>query len=379
MCAMTLPRTLPRLVVLRASAVLAAALAVGCTTPPTPPADPTASPAPNFGAGDMPPGTHVQVAKQGQWWPAVIVQPMGEGRFLIHYDNADDCWNEVVGPDRLKPLASAGPARDYHPGERVLVTYKGRLLVGEIVMQVAADSWRVHYDGFGPEAAESVGADRIRRPFTGPSGHAVGETVVVDVNGQQLHAKILAASSADHWIVRYDNFGPEYDQEVGVDRIRVAAAAAPPPPPAAAPPAPPAPPKPVVAAPPPPKAKPSAPPPVSDAPSVPAGPPAVGEQVLVSLHGAWFSGTVTAVGASAIKVKYAAGGEEELPADHVLREPTSTRGQHYQPGQLVLIDYKGVFVPGKVLRQEGKDYKIRFDGQGPAGDEILPSIRLRPR
>src|SRR6185437_14271855 len=112
------------------------------------------------------------------------------------------------------------------------------------------------------------------------------------------------------------------------------------------------PPKVAVVAPPAPKAKPAAPPPVSDAPSVPAGPPAVGEQVLVSLHGAWFSAAVTAVGASTIKVKYASGGEEELPSDHVLREPTSTRGQHYQPGQLVLIDYKGVYVPGKVLRQD---------------------------
>ena len=50
-----------------------------------------------------------------------------------------------------------------------------------------------------------------------------------------------------------------------------------------------------------------------------------------------------------LKVKYPAGGEEEVPAARVLRAPATTRGLHYQPGQLVLVDYKGVFLPGKVL------------------------------
>ncbi len=55
----------------------------------------------------MPPGTHVQVARQGQWYAAAIVQPLGEGRFLVHYDNTGNEWNEAVGPERVKPLGAA--------------------------------------------------------------------------------------------------------------------------------------------------------------------------------------------------------------------------------------------------------------------------------
>jgi hypothetical protein len=260
----------------------------------------------------------------------------------------------------------------------VLVTYQNRLLLADIVTQVSADSWRVHYDGFGPEAGETVGPDRLRRPFSGQSAHAIGDALHVEVNGQALPAKVIAISAADHWVVRFDNYGPQYDQEVGADRIKTA-------PPALAPAvAPPAPPPVIVPVPEKPadkdkdKAKPK--PPAIDAASAPqAGPPAVGETVLVNLRGAWFSATVGAAGAGALKVKFAAGGEEEVPADRVLREPASLKGLHYVPGQLVVVEYKGVYVPAKVLRQEGKDYKVRFDGFGPEGDEVVLTKRLRPR
>lgn len=354
---------------------IAAALITGCTAAPNPPpADPTSQA--SAGAADLTPGAHVQVARQGQWYGATILQPLGEGRFLVHYDNTGNEWNEAVGPDRIKPMQAA---RDYRPGEKVLITYQNRLLLADVVMQVGPDAWRVHYDGFGPEAAENVGADRLRRPFAGTSAHAIGEGVLVEVNGQPLPAKVIALSSADHWLVRFDNFGPQYDQEVGADRIKVAAA--PPPAKASAPPPPAAPPvlaekptaaKPAEKA----KAKPAA---LDGAPAPPPGPPAVGEAVLVSLRGAWFPATVTAAGAGTFKVKYAAGGEEDVAADRVLREPTSAKGLRYQPGQLVLVEYKGVWVPGKVLKQDGKDYKIRFDRTGPENDEVIVGRRIKPR
>jgi hypothetical protein len=379
--------------------VLAAAIAAAGCTPAatTPPAADPSSALPSFGGGDMPPGTHVQVARQGQWYGATILQPLGEGRFLVHYDNTGNEWNEPVGPDRLKAFpgggAPAGPARDYHAGEKVLVTFQNRLLLGEIVTQVGADSWRVHYEGFGAEASESVGPDRMKRPFAGASGHHVGESLVVDVNGTPLPAKVLAVSSADHWVVRFESFGPQYDQEVGIDRIKAAG------PPTAEIKAEKAVEKAAekaaevkvekatvkaekaaekaaekVAE----KAKPK--PPAEGAPAVPVGPPSVGENVLVSVRGAWFPASVVGVAAGTVKVKFTAGGEEDVPEGHVLRGPESTRGLHYQPAQLVLIDYKGVFVPGKVLKQEGKaEYKVRFDGQGPEGDEVIPVKRLRPR
>lgn len=358
-----------------AGAILAASLNVACaSSTATPPADPSA--VPSFGANDMPPGTKVLVARQGQWLPAAVVQPLQEGRFLVHYDNTGNEWNEVVGPDRIKPVGGpAGNARDFKPGDKVLVTYQSKTLLADVVSQAGPEAWRVHYDGWGPEAVETVGPDRIRRPFEGASGHAVGEAVVVDVNGQPLPAKIIALSAADRWVVRFDAYGAQYDQEVGVDRIRAA-------PPAVAPPPPPAPPP--VAPPPAPtvdkgkdKPKPKAP---DSVPTVPSGPPAAGEAVLVNVHGAWFPATVTALAGGKIKLKIGAA-EEEWPADHVLREPASTKGlPPYKVGQLVVVAYKGVFVPAKVLRKESRTtYKVRFDGTGPAEDEVVASRRLRPR
>jgi hypothetical protein len=363
---------------------LALAFATGCapaaTTPPA--ADAFGQQA--LGADTTSPGAHVQVARQGQWYGATIVQPLGDGRFLVHYDNTGNEWNEPVGADRIKALPGAGPARDYKPGERVLVTYQGHLMVADIVMQSAADGWRVHYDGFGPEAGETVGADRLRRPFAGPSAHAVGEALMVEVNGQPLPAKVLALSAADRWVVRFDGFGPQYDQEIGEGRIKTA------------------PPAPVVGvvpvAPPAPHAQDAAPPPLAPAkpavepaklkgvaialsggPMPQVGPAAVGETVLVSVRGAWFPASVTAANAGAFKVKFAAGGEEDVPDARVIREPGPLNGARYVPGQLVLVEYKGVYVPGKVLKQDGKDYRVRFDGFGPEGDEVVVARRVRPR
>lgn len=367
-----------------AAAILAASLTVACSpSTATPAADPSA--VPSFGANDMPPGSKVLVARQGQWLPATVVQPLQEGRFLIHYDNTGNEWNEVVGPDRIKPAGGAGAAHDYKPGDKVLVTYQGRTLLADIVSQAGAEQWRIHYDGWGPEAAETVGPDRIKRPFTGTSGHSIGEAVMVDVNGQALPAKVIALSAADKWIVRFDAYGAQYDQEVGADKIKATPPAVAPPPPA--PPAPP----------------PVEPPPVAKvdkdkdkakdkgkdakkgnapeaAPSVPSGPPSSGETVLIHVRGAWLPATVGAAAGTGFKVKFAGGGEEEIAADKILREPTSTKGLRYQVGQQVLVGYKGVYVPGKVIKQEGRaDYKVRFEGTGPEEDEVVASKRLRPR
>ena len=142
--------------------------------------------------------------------------------------------DEVVGPDRLSPLPARAPCGTTTRGP-VLITYQGRLLLGDIVMQTAAEAWRVHYDGFGPEAAENVAPTASAAPSPARAGTR-RRGVTVDVNGQQLAAKILAASAADHWIVRYDAFGPQYDQEVGIDRIRASPRSRPPPPPRPAPP-----------------------------------------------------------------------------------------------------------------------------------------------
>ena len=145
---------LPRVGVL-AAAMLAASLTAACSPSATQPAaDPSA--VPSFGANDMPPGTKVLVARQGQWLPATVVQPLQEGRFLVHYDNTANEWNEVVGPDRIKPTTGAA-ARDYRPGDKVLVTYQGRVLLADVVLQAGADQCACTTTASGPRPPRRSG------------------------------------------------------------------------------------------------------------------------------------------------------------------------------------------------------------------------------
>ncbi len=370
--------------------VLAAALGAACTPSTTPaPTDPNA--AASFGPSDLSPGTHVTVNKNGQWLPGTIVQPLGTDRFIVGYDGFGPQWNEPVGMDRIK-TGSAVAAVDYHVGDKVVATSQGHLMLGDILQQVSAGTWRVHYDGYGPEAVENVTEDRLARPFLGVSAHAVGEAVMVEANGQTLPAKVIAATAQSRWLVRFDGYNPQYDQEVRAERIHAAPAPllmplVPPTPVAIAPPVvapavvePPAKPekdkgKKVKAKPEPVAA------PVVAAPAA-AAPLQIGDAVLVSQRGSWIAATITAAGANtgAWKVKYEGGNEDEVTSDRVQRLGALAKGGRFNVTQLVTIEWHGVYVTGKVLKEEGKGfYRIRFDGQGAESDEVVPVKRLHPR
>lgn len=43
----------------------------------------------------------VEVEWHGSWWPAVIVQRRG-GRWLVHYEGYGSDWDELVGADRIR-------------------------------------------------------------------------------------------------------------------------------------------------------------------------------------------------------------------------------------------------------------------------------------
>ncbi len=367
--------------------VLTATFGAACT-PSTTPAPTDASGTASFGPNDLAPGTHVTVNKNGQWLPATIAQPLGGDRFIVAYDGFGAQWNEAVGMDRIKAGAAVAPT-EYHPGDKVLVTTQGHVMFGDVLQQVSAGTWRVHYDGYGPEAVENVTSDRIQRPFLGVSAHTVGEAVMVEANGQTLPAKVLAATAQNRWMVRFDGFNPQYDQEVPTERIHTAppvVVAAPvavvAPPPVVAPP--------VVEVPAKPekdkgkKAKPKPEPvaaPVVAAPAA-AAPLAVGEAVLVSQRNSWVPATITAAGANAgsWKIKYEGGNEDEVAPDRVQRLGALAKGSRYAPNQPVMVEWHGVYVPGKALKEDGKGlYRIRFDGQGAESDEAVPVKRLHPR
>lgn len=354
---------------------------VGCGDATPPPQDPSSA---SLSGAEYAPGSHVLVSRGGMWLPGTVVRPTADGRFVVSYDGYGPQYDEPVGTDRLRAVAQ--PTANYQAGDKVLVTAQGRTLLADVVQVVSPTQFRVHYDGYGPEVAEVVAPDRIKRPFAGLSPHAAGESVFIDVNGTPLPAKVLAAVSETRWIVRFDGFNAQYDQEVSTDRFR-AAPPPPPPPPVAAPPAPP----PAEVATKDDKGKkgkkgkdkdqpkdapPAAPPPVV------AGPPKVGDPVFVNQRGAWVPATISAAGANgAWKVKYDAGGEEEVGSDRAALALGVQKNGPYTTNQPVFIEWHGMFFPAKVLKEGGAKgtYKVRYDGRGPEDDEILPKARIRPR
>ena len=200
-----------------------------------------ASPASPTPATDSP-SSPVYVLRQGQWYAASIVQLLADGRIIVHYDKTGNEWNEAVPLERVKSaaaFAAMAVARDYKLGDRVPVPLQNRLFLGEVIALPTTDVFRVHLDGYGPEVAENLAAERLRHVYGGLTAHPSDESVVVDVSGQVVPGKVLAAITADRWLVRPDGSGPQNDTEVGPERIRSRTA---PPAPASATVLPPAPP-----------------------------------------------------------------------------------------------------------------------------------------
>jgi len=62
-----------------------------------------------------PPGEKVLVEYSGSWYEAVILKAVKNG-WLIHYTEYDSSWDEVVGADRVKPVAAKSEAADLGSG-----------------------------------------------------------------------------------------------------------------------------------------------------------------------------------------------------------------------------------------------------------------------
>ncbi|HEY4119566.1 MAG TPA: hypothetical protein VGM56_16975, partial [Byssovorax sp.] len=168
---------------------------------------------------DFPVGARVEVQRFGKWFPATVLVS-NAGKWKIHYEGFGAEWDEVVGTDRVRAVMPTFPV-----GEKVLVQMANRVALAEVAAQVDPLHWRVHYDGYGPEVGEVVGPDRLRRPYAGVVTHPVGEPVGVDINGHVFPGKIIALASVDHMLVRFPTFGPDYDQEIGPERLRPVPAA----------------------------------------------------------------------------------------------------------------------------------------------------------
>ena len=48
------------------------------------------------------PKEEVDVEWHGSWWPAILMEPRGRERWLVHYEGYGDDWDEVVADQRIR-------------------------------------------------------------------------------------------------------------------------------------------------------------------------------------------------------------------------------------------------------------------------------------
>jgi len=125
-------------------------------------------------------GDHVLVQWEGNDYPAIIKEAPAPAKFKVHYDGYADVWDEVVPKSRIKGLVEgpvpipeppakvrakamqAAQKNTYRINDRVRVEWHGQIYSGTITGIVGPEQYRVRYDGYGPEWDEIVGLSRIQ-------------------------------------------------------------------------------------------------------------------------------------------------------------------------------------------------------------------------
>lgn len=128
-----------------------------------------------YGVGD-----HVLVEWEGKVYPAMILEQSGPTKFKVHYDGYDSVWDEIVPKDRIRGFVeghvphpepppkvrakalSAAQTNVYKVGDKVRVEWHGHMYSATITSIVGPERYRIRYDGYGSEWDETVGLSRIQ-------------------------------------------------------------------------------------------------------------------------------------------------------------------------------------------------------------------------
>lgn len=125
-------------------------------------------------------GDHVYVEWDGNDYPAVIIAATSPTKYKVHYDGYESVWDEVVPRERIKNLIEGTPrhpeppakvrakalqaaqSNTYKINDRVRVEWHGQLYMATITGIVGQERYRIRYDGYGSEWDETVGLARIQ-------------------------------------------------------------------------------------------------------------------------------------------------------------------------------------------------------------------------
>jgi hypothetical protein len=125
-------------------------------------------------------GDHVLVEWEGKVYPAMIQEIPGPGKVKVHYDGYDEIWDEVVPRNRIRGFVEgtvtapdppekvrrtaveAAKTNQHKIGDRVMADWHGHYYPALIIGVVGPERYRIHYEGYGNEWDENVGAERIK-------------------------------------------------------------------------------------------------------------------------------------------------------------------------------------------------------------------------
>ncbi len=126
-------------------------------------------------------GDHVYVTWSTHDYPAIIREAPTASKFKVHFDGYDDTWDQEVTKDRVKGFVEGTPinpeppdivrvkalkaaqTNHYQQGAKVRVEWHGQIYGATINGIVGPERYRIRYDGYGPEWDEVVGISRIQQ------------------------------------------------------------------------------------------------------------------------------------------------------------------------------------------------------------------------
>jgi hypothetical protein len=134
---------------------------------------------------------------------------------------AESNWTaeRVVAADRTEGRATR-LERPLRSGERVFVAWRGSFWPATTLAVRDDGRARVRYQGYGPAWDELAPPQRIMRELPHRDEVRVSEQVYVSWRGSYWPARIVGLRPGGRVAIAYEGYGPEWDEAVGLERIK---------------------------------------------------------------------------------------------------------------------------------------------------------------
>lgn len=200
--------------------------------PPAPPAvSPVAQVAPQVPAPYAPPaamfvtfgvGAAVDVFWQSRWYAATVLRVEGPAAWRIHYVGYGNDWDEIVGPERIRPRQ---PMSTTAKGTAVAVGFAVVAgLVAAMVFLTSAQRGTVPATGTTVSAPTSVGERVPGAEVTATTPLTPGAPVWALWGARWYAAEVLEAQPSGAVRVHYVGYGASFDEALARDHLRLRSA-----------------------------------------------------------------------------------------------------------------------------------------------------------